>query len=880
MNIFFQIFQLICLVAFFFSLSQLFTEKKWFRRFIIALGLVLAGFQLSSVLIGNSLIDYKYYQQFSFSIIFEMAGFYWKEAIILILGFFVPLLLLFKLSAFIQSRKLISKWKTVGLSLVFGGLMFLNNGIIPNLKEITDVHFASSKNRKATLEAIGLEKYVSKEEIEASAGKNIVFIALESVEYGYFQENLAHLVPNLERLANDYHLIKMEESKGSDNTISALYTYFTGIPMFFKKHGNNVFSNATEVHLNSVPHVLEKAGYKQLYLLGNADFAGMKNMFELMGIDDVKSEKNYDKKYSTYYWGLHDKDLFYLAEKELTRLLKKDQPFAFYCSTISTHHPNGVLDARIANSFPPQKSDLELMVSAVDDQVGQIVDFLKKKNALNNTVFYILPDHLLMGNSARVLNDFDYNRSLYLISNADTSIYRSKDSLFQIDIPSLLLAGAEVKHNASFLADFVEEDKSSFILDKRSEFVQLNEAFIDFLEPKENEAKSASEKPPKKPNKVFVESLAWSEEKKGESIIYIGDEEIKATRGMNLLTYENGKHQHKVFDTYENPAQVDSLYNTLSQLLKENAYFICMVHNSTGDEIKKQAEKFRNLGFIKMSKLGNRQAYVASSNYGIISEARENPKIKHHFPIEPFQSNNTVDEIYERCHDPKRFIAHAGGMIDYRTYTNCLEAMNLAYENGFKLFELDILKTSDDRYVCAHDWEGWKRKAGYEGTVPVDLATFLKYKIHGKYTPMDLDGLNKWFAQRPDAVLVTDKLNEPIPFIKQFEFQDRLMMELFSFDAIKDAQSVGLKDCILSEDLVQYLGKEPAIKLKEMGIEYLAVSQNTIRNRFEFYKKIHDAGIKTFAFHVNNPQLRDEAYICRELMDACYGLYADKWQIP
>ncbi len=877
MNLFFNITQLIFLVFLFFFIAQFFPKFSWLRKGIITLGLVLAGFQLSSVLIGDSLIDYKYYQQFSFGIIGEMAGFYWKEAIVLIAAFLIPVGVLFRLDNYLQTNQFVRGWKALVLALLCGTCLFLNEGMVDHLKEISEVHFAKQVNQQTSLDALGLTTYVPKSKITASPGKNIVFLALESVELGYFQDDLVHLIPNLKRLSEEYTFRRMEAEIGSDNTISALYTYFTGLPMFFKKHGNNVFANARNIKLNSIPHVLKKAGYEQLYLLGNAEFAGMKNMFELMGIE-VKSEKNYDPKYYTYYWGLHDKDLFDLAKVELEDLIDKQKPFAFYCSTISTHHPNGVLDARIANTYPEQKSDLELMLTALDNQIASLIDFLKEKGALENTIFYIVPDHLLMGNSARVLNDFDYDRALYILSNMEASLLDSIDKIYPIDLAPIILSGAGVQHNAQFLSDFISGDKPTFVKKHRTEFVQLNEAFVDFkLKPSKTQNLKKQTKDPKK---IYIQSTAWTNDDHGESVLHLGTKSIRPKRGVNVLIYNDGRYDYKVFDTYKNPNQVDSLYSELQQVQEQQKYCILFVHNSAGDEIKKQADRFRQLGFYKLSSLANRQAYLSVSKHGIVSEARTNDKITYQFPLKPFESVNDTKTVLDRCSDPHRFIAHAGGMIDKRTYTNCLEALNHSYDNGFKLFELDILKTSDDQYVCAHDWESWKRKVGYEGKVPVDLKTFMKYKIHEKYTPLDLSSLNKWFKHRSDAILVTDKLNEPIPFIKAFDHKDRLMMELFSFDAIENAQSVGLHNCIMSETMVQYLGKDPVNKLNQLGVEYLAVSQNTIRNNKNYYKKLHEGGIKTFAFHVNQPQLRDEAYICRELMDVCYGLYADKWQIP
>ena len=50
-------------------------------------------------------------------------------------------------------------------------------------------------------------------------------------------------------------------------------------------------------------------------------------------------------------------------------------------------------------------------------------------------------------------------------------------------------------------------------------------------------------------------------------------------------------------------------------------------------------------------------------------------------------------------------IAHAGGGIDEKTYTNSVEAFKLNYENGFRLFEFDIAITSENILVARHGWD-------------------------------------------------------------------------------------------------------------------------------------------------------------------------------
>ncbi|MBT8190592.1 MAG: hypothetical protein KJO29_09190, partial [Bacteroidia bacterium] len=164
---------------------------------------------------------------------------------------------------------------------------------------------------------------------------------------------------------------------------------------------------------------------------------------------------------------------------------------------------------------------------------------------------------------------------------------------------------------------------------------------------------------------------------------------------------------------------------------------------------------------------------------------------------------------------------------------------------------------------------------------PVDLATFRKYKKLELYTSMDMPMINQWFENHPDAILVTDKVNDPESFVPLFTDPSRLMMELFSWDACRKAKQMGIKDVILSENVFQEIWNDDdkIPTLKREGVEYIAVSRRTIDNNPDLYIRIKNAGIKVFAFHVTFDMLKDEAYMVREGMDRCYGFYADEWTL-
>ena len=877
----FIVFQLLLLFVFVFLLGSLLTRNKIARQLLFVLGVLFITFQISSVLLGNALIDYKYYIHWNVGIVKSTAGFFAKEGFKLAAYFIGILALMNVIARFFSTTVRNHKLVTIFLMLLSVGGMCVNNGILSNINEIRKLHFAKKKKFTEALTQLNMTDYVSKEDVKASAGKNIIVIALESVEASFLKDNMAHLTPNMRRLSKEMNYYNMKPAAGSSYTIGAIYTYLTGFPHFYKNHGNDVFGTSMDIKVTSISNALSKAGYNQLYLLGNPDFAGTRKMLNLMDID-IKSEEDYDPKYKLNYWGLHDKDLFDLAQKEIKELKAKGAPFAFYMSTISTHHPNGVLDQRMVEQFPEQKSELELMVRAVDQHINDLVDFLKKENLLEETSIYILPDHLLMGQGPRVLNDFIETRDLFLITNGASKSYPTDKSILQIDIPRIILEGAGVETNMTFMADAIKGDKLNFINGHKHKIIQLNEAALSTSnEVVLKEKKKAKPKGfVKHKDVVYVKSKSRS---KKDSIvsspIYIGMEELKAEEGFNLLVYDEGKYQHEVFNTVKSVEEVDRLLNRLTTLVEEQAYFVLMVHSSAGNKLSERKEGFKAIGFNDLAELTSHEAYVALSNIGFVSEAVRARTIETQTWLNPRKTVRTEAEIFSEAKDPMRIIAHAGGLYKGKKYTNCLEAMNLSYKKGFKLFELDIIKTMDGQFVAAHDWKQWAKKSGYKGKTPPDKKTFLSMPIGDGFTPMDMTLINDWFAKHPDAILITDKVNDPEAFIPQFIDPSRLMMELFSFDAAKKAQELGVKEVILSESVLNSPHWNKVEELKKRKINYMAVSRKTIDRHRHIYKKLKAAGIKVFAYHINFDPLKDEAYMFREGLDFCYGLYADDWEI-
>ena len=81
-------------------------------------------------------------------------------------------------------------------------------------------------------------------------------------------------------------------------------------------------------------------------------------------------------------------------------------------------------------------------------------------------------------------------------------------------------------------------------------------------------------------------------------------------------------------------------------------------------------------------------------------------------------------------------IAHALGGIGDKTYLNSKESFLAGYQMGCRLFEVDLVKTSDNVWVCRHSWhqslgqwEGNEKKVLSSVLIPAHLWKIYAYNI-------------------------------------------------------------------------------------------------------------------------------------------------------
>jgi hypothetical protein len=288
-------------------------------------------------------------------------------------------------------------------------------------------------------------------------------------------------------------------------------------------------------------------------------------------------------------------------------------------------------------------------------------------------------------------------------------------------------------------------------------------------------------------------------------------------------------------------------------------------------------EIYKKWGIFSIAKLSNE--YSSWYEWGFRTLKFNNETLTKLFANFNIHSNHNEEYLDKIKNQTTRFIAQSGGAIENYTHTNSLESLDKSYQRGTRLFELDILKTSDGKYVAAHDWEHWKSITQYNDTTSISEAIFLSYKIHQKYTPLNMQRINEWFIKHPDAILITDKVNTPLDFANQFIDKSRLRMTLFSMDAVIEAQANSITT-IMNQNILETIDSFNAVSiLKDLGIRYLAVERSGLVKKQKFYQEIKNSGILLFAYNINQELGKDVIFTLANENDMLYGIYSDNWSI-
>lgn len=193
-------------------------------------------------------------------------------------------------------------------------------------------------------------------------------------------------------------------------------------------------------------------------------------------------------------------------------------------------------------------------------------------------------------------------------------------------------------------------------------------------------------------------------------------------------------------------------------------------------------------------------------------------------------------------------IAHAFGGISGTTYTNSLDAFKFNYSNGFKIFEVDLVLSSDDHLVLKHDWSSLVSQmlkqeiSADKQDKALSLSEFKTMKIHGWMEPLSFEDVIEIMDKDKDIYIVTDTKDIPTD-----ELFGQIVELVSNYDMIKeiynfDSYIYTLYQTSSGDDEVISFMKENNLKV---------VTAPTFRMTEEFANKLNENNIYIYVHTIN-----------------------------
>ncbi|KUP23939.1 phosphatidylinositol-specific phospholipase C/glycerophosphodiester phosphodiesterase family protein [Paenibacillus sp. DMB5] len=236
-----------------------------------------------------------------------------------------------------------------------------------------------------------------------------------------------------------------------------------------------------------------------------------------------------------------------------------------------------------------------------------------------------------------------------------------------------------------------------------------------------------------------------------------------------------------------------------------------------------------------------------------------------------------------------KVIAHAMGGINNHTYTNTQDAFVANYEQGTRVFETDLLLTTDDKLVARHEWTGnMSRLLGQLDVLPaarqgvvLSYEEVMESPILTLYSPLDIDKIMDLLVAYPDAYIVTDtKELEPELVTRQFEhiveaanrkdpmLLSRIVPQIYSRDMLDVVRKVYSFPEVIFTLYQSYDSDEQVVEFaRETGVE---ITMPATRATKSFVRKLKQAGARIYVHTVN-----DEDEITKLSRMGIDGFYTD-----
>ncbi|OAB41801.1 phosphatidylinositol-specific phospholipase C/glycerophosphodiester phosphodiesterase family protein [Paenibacillus antarcticus] len=250
--------------------------------------------------------------------------------------------------------------------------------------------------------------------------------------------------------------------------------------------------------------------------------------------------------------------------------------------------------------------------------------------------------------------------------------------------------------------------------------------------------------------------------------------------------------------------------------------------------------------------------------------------------------NISTDSSHSNFTDYK-LISHAMGSIQNQAYTNSYEAFVANYEQGNRVFEVDLLLTEDNQVVARHEWtQSMTKELQQEEELPEDRQAvplthkeFKESDILGKLKPLDWGDILDLMEEYPDIYIVTDtKEQQQVEIlnlmVKEAEQRrnpkllQRIIPQIYDQPMLKTVQGVYEFPSIIYTLYASKDTDQEVIDFVAKNKKITGVTMPENRTSKSFVSELNKVGVVTYVHTIN-----DIADMKKYEKMGIYGFYTD-----
>ncbi|GAB6991379.1 phosphatidylinositol-specific phospholipase C/glycerophosphodiester phosphodiesterase family protein [Paenibacillus pini] len=232
-------------------------------------------------------------------------------------------------------------------------------------------------------------------------------------------------------------------------------------------------------------------------------------------------------------------------------------------------------------------------------------------------------------------------------------------------------------------------------------------------------------------------------------------------------------------------------------------------------------------------------------------------------------------------------ISHAMGGIREQAYTNSYEAFIANYEKGNRVFEVDLLLTSDEKLVARHEWtKSMTEQLGQQDELPeerqamqLSYSEFKQSKILGSYDPLDWEDILDLLQDYPDMYIVTDTKDENMKLIlsklvnavqnRDPALMNQIVLQIYDQPMLQTVHEIyPFKQIIYTLYATKDTDAEVVDFVKANSIPVVTIPEQRVTQ--SFISDLNKAGVTTYVNTIN-----DENEVSKYRRMGVNGVYSD-----